>query len=115
MVVLWRPIEPIGAETVTAQSEPEEDANGDPIPGTSEPFDITGCAIWPKGTSEDNFRAATTTEDQVMLAPVYETDLAANMTITRRGQVYYVDGEPAAWVHMDGTYAGTQVNLRRGT
>lgn len=115
MTVLWRPIDKIAGETVTATPEPQRDDNGDPIAGTSTPFDIVGCAVWPKGTSEDNFRAATTTEDLVLLAPVYETDLAADMTITWRSQTYRVDGEPAPWVHLDGTYAGTQANLKRGS
>lgn len=112
-MILQRPIRRLGGETVTATPEPQLDDNGDPIAGTAEPFDIVGCAIWPKGTSEDNFRAATTTEDMVMLAPVYETDLSAEMTIERRGATYRVDGRPAPHVHYDGAYAGTQVNLKR--
>lgn len=113
-MTLWRPIDQLGGETITATPEPERDDNGDPIAGTAEPFDIEGCALWPKGTSEDSFRAATTTEDLVLLAPVYETDLAADMTIERRGVTYRLDGEPAAWLHLDGSYAGTQANLKRG-
>lgn len=97
------------------EMEPERDGNGDPIPGTGESFDIEGCAAWPTGTSEDNFRAATTTEDLTMLAPVYETDLSEFMTVTRRGQKYTIEGKPAAWLNLDGSYAGTQVMLKRGS
>lgn len=114
-MTLQRPIEPIGPETVTVTPEAQEDDNGDPIEGTAVPFDIDGCALWPKGTSEDGFRAATTTEDLVMLAPVFETDLAANMTVTRRGVTYRIEGKPAAWIHLDGEYAGTQANLKWGS
>lgn len=115
MSVLWRPIDAIGGETVTATPELQRDANGDPIAGSVTPFDIVGCAVWPKGTSEESFRAAVTTEDLVMLAPVYDTDLSSTMTITYRGREYRIDGEPAPWTHLDGVYAGTQVNLKRGS
>lgn len=115
MSVLWRPIDPIGGESVTVTPEPERDANGDPVGGSGTAFDIVGCALWPKGTSEENFRAATTTEDLVMLAPVYETDLSSTMTVTYRGRDYQADGKPAPWIHLDGVYAGTQVNLKRGS
>jgi hypothetical protein len=113
--VLWRPIEAIGSETVTAKAELEEDANGDPIEGIGAEFDVVGCSVSPRNSSEDNFRSATTTEDMVLLAPVYETDLSAQMTITWRGQTYTIEGEPAPWVHLDGEYAGTQANLKRGS
>lgn len=115
MTVLWRPIDPIGAETVTAKAEPERDDNGDPIEGTGAEFDVLGCSVSPRNTSEDAFRAATTTEDMVLYAPVYETDLSAQMTITWRGRTYTIDGKPAPWVHLDGTYAGTQANLEKGS
>lgn len=115
MTVLWRPIDAIGAETVTATPEQARDENGDPIEGEVEPFDILGCSVSPRNSSEDNFRAATTTEDMVLYAPVYETDLLPTMTITWRGQTYTIDGKPAPWVHLDGTYAGTQANLEKGS
>lgn len=115
-MTLSRPeITPLGAEKITATPEPQLDPNGDPIPGTSDPFDIEGCALWPRGTSEDNFRSATTTEDLVLLAPVYETDLSAQMTITWRGRTYHAEGQPAPWIHLDGVYAGTQLNLEWGS
>jgi hypothetical protein len=115
LVILHRPMRRLGGETVTVTPEPERDDNGDPIEGTAEPFDIVGCAVWPKGTGEDNFRAATTTEDLVLVAPVYETDLAANVTVTRRGVVYRVDGRPAPWIGYDGRIDGTQANLKWGS
>ena len=115
MSVLWRPIDAIGAETVTATPEQARDENGDPIEGAVTAFDIMGCSVSPRNSSEDNFRSATTTEDMVLLAPVYETDLSSTMVITWRGQDYRIEGKPAPWVHLDGTYAGTQANLERGS
>jgi len=113
--VLWRPIDAIGSETVTATPEQARDENGDPIDGDVEAFDIVGCSVSPRHTSEDNFRGATTTEDMVLYAPVYESDLSSTMTITWRDQDYRIEGKPAPWVHLDGTYAGTQANLERGS
>jgi len=115
LVVLWRPIDPIGAEMVTATPELQTDENGDPIEGTATPFDVMGCSVSPRNTSEDNFRAATTTEDMVLFAPVYETDLSEQMTVTWREKTYRIDGEPAPWIALDGVYMGTQANLKRGS
>lgn len=114
-MILHRPMRRLGGETITVTPELARDDNGDPIAGSAEPFSIAGCALWPKGTGEDGFRAATTTEDLVLVAPVYETDLAADMTVTRRGVVYRIEGKPAAWVGMDGKIDGTQANLKWGS
>lgn len=113
-MTLWRPIEPIGSEVVTFQPEPERDDNGDPIEGTAVPFDVEGCAVWSSGTSEDNFRAATTTEGFTVAAPVYDTDLSSRMTVTWRGRTMLIDGEPVPWNALDDVYMGTQVNTKRG-
>lgn len=115
MVTLARPIDAIGAETVVFTTEPEVDRNGDPIEGTATEYTVAGCAVWPAGTSEEAFRAATTTQDIVVAAPVYETDLSARMTVAWRGQTYTVDGEPVPWISLDGVYMGTQVNAERGS
>jgi len=115
LVVLWRPIEPIGEELVHVEVEPAVDENGDPIEGDATDFDVAGCSVSPRNTSEDNFRAATTTEDMVLFAPVYETDLSSTMKVTWRERTYKIEGEPAPWVALDGVYMGTQANLKRGS
>lgn len=115
MVVLVRPhIDPIGVEVIVVKGEQEYDPFGDPIGGTAEDISIPGCHIYPKGADEAAFRAATTTDDLICLAPVWETDVKSTAVIRWRGKDYHVDGNPMPWTYLDGEYAGTQINLVGG-
>lgn len=112
MVTLRRPLRRNGNETVTVKPVGQKDKFGDVIPGTDEPFEIEGCAVYPQGGSEETFRSSTVTENAVMLAPVYETDLTSGATVTWRSRTYHVQGPPAPLTFFNGQYAGTQVNLK---
>lgn len=105
----------LGAEKITVKVEAQTDEVGDPIPGTESEFEIEGCAVYPTATSEASFRSATVSQDQVLLAPVEETVLAENMTVTRRGKTYSIEGSPVAWLDMRGEIMGTQANLHYGS
>lgn len=113
MVTLVRPhVRRIGAQTVTVQETQELDAHGDPIGDPPEPFDIPGCAVYPAGASEENFRAATTTDDVILIAPVYEGDIKSSATIAWRGKTFSVEGNPMPWLYGSGEVAGIQINLK---
>jgi hypothetical protein len=112
--LIHRPfITPIGAETVIVVFPDSVDEFGDPVGSGAPGGRIEGCAVVPRSASEDSFRAATTTTDMLMIAPVYETDLDATHSVVWRGNTYEIQGTPVPWIHLSGEYAGTQVNLKR--
>lgn len=110
-------MKPIGSEKAMVATEPSLDQYGEVVPGTGDPVEIKGCAFWSAGTSEEAFRAATTTEDLVLAAPVAIDALAANMTVTRplTGRTYNIDGEPIPWLSLSGVLMGVQANLKRAS
>lgn len=121
MATLIRPhVEPIGPTTAVFIAPVETDPFGDPLPGAGAETEIPGCAFVPRSASEDSFRAATTSTEMMLLAPIYADDLddgdakAEHGTMRVDGQVYQIDGDPLPWRHLDGEHAGTQINLRRG-
>lgn len=115
MILLVRPhIDPLGEMTVVIKGQQEVDWAGDPIPGTAEDTNVPGCHVYPKGADEASFRASTTTDDLVCLAPIFETDVKSTSVIVWRGKEYQVDGNPMPWLDLDGQYVATQINLTRG-
>lgn len=104
---------PLGSETVTVKPDLQYDPVGNPIQGTDDSYEIKGCAVYPIGTSEADYRSSTVTENLILLAPVEESTLDSGLAVVRRGRTYSIDGEPQPHVFLDGTLAGTQVTLRR--
>ncbi len=111
-MTLARPLRRNGNEKVTVTPVGEKDAFGDVVPGSDEPFDIEGCAVYPQGGSEETFRSSTVTENAVLVAPVYETDITTGATVQWRSRTYHVQGPPGALMFFNGQYGGTQVNLK---
>lgn len=99
--------------TVVRSGEPTEDDYGNSVPGPSTEFDVLGCAVAPRSSSED-----LQARDQVIVGlnvwlpsgvVVYATD---QMRV--RGALYEIDGEPGTFsTPFTGSTGPVQVSLTR--
>lgn len=105
----------LGAETVRIRKQATLDDMGNPaFPGGAASYD--GCAVYPRGTStEAGGREMTVIDGYTVLIPdpgavvtsEHEVEWARQPGTWRR-----VEGDPGLWVHLDGTPAGLQVNIK---
>lgn len=102
----------LGDQTITVVRPPKRGKNGDPLPGTGSEFDIEGCSVQPRQSTEATDLRDTVTTGLVVFAPgrpdILETD-----RIRYRGNLYAVDGEPAFWDELDGEPEHAEVQLKR--
>lgn len=107
----------ITGETVTVlRAGPGTDRYGDPVKDWTDPtrIDIDGCALAPTATDEDRGAGREGVTDSWDLFCPPGADITAVDRVEARGQVYEVDGQPAAWASpYGGTTGGIQVTLRR--
>ena len=101
--------------TVLRPGPSTTDDYGNDVPGPDTETTYTGCAVWPRVSSED-----VQARDQVIyglyvLFPA-GADVLATDRVRVRGQVYQVDGEPGVFHSpLTGTLIGPQVSLTRVT
>jgi hypothetical protein len=95
--------------TVTGQ-----DGYGNDVRTETE-VEVAGCAVWPRGSTEQTAGRATVIVGLTAVLPP-GTAVAATDRMRVRGLVYAVDGEPGVWTSpLTGTEAGTEVALTRVT
>lgn len=107
---------PLG-ETITIlrAGAPTQDDYGNDVPGADVEFDVQGCAVWPRTSSEDVRARLQVLEGLNVLAP-YGTDVRPHDRIRVGGVLYDVDGDPGEWrSSLTGTRAGVQIELARVT
>lgn len=97
----------------------EKDEWGDTVPGSADPVRVRGCALWPRGSAEEEGREVTVVTGMVALLPVADGVVTAKHRVrhVRSGLVYEVVGDPGAWYFDDDATApaGVQVALKRAT
>lgn len=102
-------------ETVSVLHPPALDRYGDPVAGSATTVDYSGCAVWPSGSTEQNFGSSTVTDGiEVLLPPGAIVAPADRLVIG--GNTYQVQGRPFAWrSELTGTDAGVLVSAVRVT
>jgi len=73
---------------------------------------ITGCAIWPRSSTEDGHRGMVLIEGLNVFIPPGET-VAASDRIVARGEEFEVDGEPGLYRDKRGRDKGMWVALTK--
>lgn len=102
-------------ETITVVHPRAKGKFGDPGPGTDTPVEIPDCAVWPRGSTEQNFAQSTVIEGVDVLAPPGAVIHPEDRLIIG-GETYQVDGRPFAWrSELTGTEAGVLVSATRVT
>jgi len=95
------------------------DPFGDPLPGTTDELEISGCAISPRAqvyTSELTGPGRRAVIDGVLLYAPYGSDILPSDDIVVRGVTYRVDGEPGSWRSpYTGARRGIEITLERVT
>lgn len=89
------------------------DRYGNPTDGPTQTITVTGCAVAPRSTSEENTdRAGVITGLTVYAPPGTRINPADRLHI--RNALYEVEGEPGIWVSpFTGVEAGVEVAVRR--
>lgn len=101
--------------TILRPGAPARDAHGNQIPGPDVPTQVDGCAVWPRGSTEN-----TNSRDQVfvglaVLMP-YGTDVRATDRVKVGDLIYEIDGEPGVHASpLTGSRMGVEVALARVT
>lgn len=99
-------------ETVTVTRQTQT-TYGDRTAGAS--HDITGCAVWPTTSTEAIYGQDTVVWGLTVLMPP-GSDVLATDTVTVRGVVYRVNGQPELFQSpLTGTQAGVRVLLQGAT
>ena len=101
-------------ETVTRlrRTQTGRDGHGNPVWSVTE-TPLSGCAVWPTGSTEQIQGQDQTSERMTVLAP-YETEVLATDQMRVRGFVYEVVGLPSSWRSpLTATRAGVEVRLER--
>lgn len=101
--------------TILRPGAPTQDEYGNDVPGPDVPTPVTGCAVWPRTSSEDDQARAQVTEGLNAVAP-YGTDIRPHDRVKVGDRIYEVDGDPGEWRSpLTGTKAGVQISLTRVT
>lgn len=101
-------------ETVTFlwRTESGRDAHGNPTWTWAETV-VSGCVVWPTGSTEQTHGQDQTSERLTVMAP-YGTEVRSTDQARVRGLVYEVEGLPSSWRSpLTGTRAGVEVRLER--
>lgn len=106
----------LGPYTLVVVSPLVRDEFGDPVPGSSSTETVTGCALYPRGTTEGDSRTPTVITGMVALLPrMPAIGLGPRYTVSNGAVIYTVEGDVGEWKYFDGRLAGYQVALQRGT
>lgn len=100
----------LGADTVTRLRGQARDRFGD-LSGTDTEVDITGCSVQPTAATEDTSRGELLVTRMTLYAPG-GTDITATDRLRWLGDVYEVDGAPAAWNDHGGNASHLQASLK---
>lgn len=79
----------------------------------STPSTFEKCQVFPRRSTEATGRESTTIVGMTALIPDVDAELDPDGTLTWRGKVYKIDGEPGPWRFMDGEGACLEVAMRR--
>lgn len=104
----------LGGESIIRRRPGGFDGFGNPTASTVPDLPLSGCAVYPRGSTEDSGRSATVVVGYTLLIPDTTVDIVESDQVIWRGQVYEVEGEPGIWPYFDGTDAGLQVAMKRG-
>jgi len=104
-----------GHETLLVRVEQATDDFGDPIPPAPTPYEVAGCVVYPRTTSESDFRSDTVVEGLIALLPVKADTLHSTDQVSYRGRWYDIDGAIGQWTYLSGQNAGAQIQLKRVT
>lgn len=77
-----------------------------------------GCAVYPRRSGEGRFDASTVIVGMGVIVPDPGADITAQDEIewARQPEVWYrVEGQPGPWFYGDGSPAGLEIALTRGT
>lgn len=101
--------------TVLRPGTPTRDGYGNDVPGADVETEVTGCAVWPRTSSED-VQGRQQVIDGLSAVLPYGTDVRPTDRVRRNGLLYDIDGDPGEWRSpLTGTEAGVQVDLKRVT
>lgn len=104
------PVALLGSDTVTRLRGQSRDRFGD-VTGSDSELDIPGCAVQPTSAIESTDHGDLLVTNVTLYAPP-GTDLAAADRIRWQGDVYEVDGTPAAWHTRRGIASHVQAQLK---
>jgi len=101
----------VNRHTVTVVRPGVVDYLGDPSPGTE--FQLDGCVLAPRGSSEVNDFSQTVLEDVTLFCPA-GADVRASDLVRWNGRTYSVQGTPSVWESPFSDWTpGQQVALTR--
>lgn len=103
-------------ETVTIGPGFALDAQQNPIRSAGSEFDIDGCIIEPLGSDESSEygRSGTVTRIKIYTPGPVERPIEATDTVTLRGHVWDIEGQPDDWLCDDPDLSGPVVIAQRG-
>lgn len=100
----------LGSDTVTRLRGRQRDRFGN-LSGTDDELDIAGCSVQPASATESTDRGELLVTTATLFAPG-APDLAAADRVRWLGDVYEVDGKPAAWGDPTGIASHVQAQLK---
>lgn len=101
----------IGKRTVTIIRKTKVDPLDDATEGSAPEHDITGCAVLPRASYEQD-RGWTTVEGRMIIAP-FGSDVDSDDQVRVDGEVWQVDGAPGDYENKRGVEKATIFYLKK--
>jgi len=105
---------PYGETVTVVPGPPGSDQYGDPLPVTRVSFDIEGCGVAPRYSTEPTERGRQGVIVGLSIYAPIGSDILSTDSLRVRGDVYAVEGEPADWRSpFSGWAPGMEIALKR--
>jgi len=103
-----------GNETVTRYAGAGIRDNFGDYPNLGTGVPVTGCAVYPRGTTEESGAASTVIVGYTVQAPGGSV-FAAGDRVGWRGDIFDIEGKPGLWMFLDGEEASVQFAIKEAT
>ena len=105
---------PHGQTVRAIPGPPGVDKYGDPLPITRVPFDVPGCAVAPRYSTEPTVRGRQGVIVGLTIYPPADSGFLYTDQVEVRGVLYDIEGDPAEWENpFTGDTPGDEIALKR--